>query len=182
MKIIIILIIFILIKVTFSPFSSIPGYTLQTPGYGPEVYPFPTTSVLNPSEKLIILNKTQKEAFLNFMESDPNIAIFMSDNSIINSVGMSYNQSINLSSSNSSSNSSSTRLSKDTLSILEILSNLYCSNYNEASSSLINCDKNSLESKLEIDYHVYHKFDYDTYSAIWIALTNRYHTITNNYG
>jgi hypothetical protein len=167
MKIIIILIIFILIKVTFSPFSSSLTYTLQTPGYGAEVYDFPIMSNLNSSAKPIVLNKTQQTAFVNYMQSDPNIAIFMSDNSIIN--GTSYNKEIASSSSNNS-----------VLLILGKLSDLYCLNYNEASSSLTNCAKGSLESSLDIAYYIDNKIDYPTYNAIWTALTNRYNIITNN--
>ena len=172
MKIIIILIIFILIKVTFSPFSSSGlSYTLQTPGYGPEVYDFPITSNLDSSAKPVVLNKKQQTAFVNYMQSDPNIAIFMSDNSIIN--GTSYNKEISSSSSSSSSNNS-------VLLILGKLSDLYCLNYNEASSSLTNCAKGSLESNLDIAYYIDNKIDYPTHNAIWTALTNRYNIITNN--
>ena len=137
-----------------SNFGSESTFTLETPGYGVEVYPFPTKSDLVPSDDVISLNPKQTEAFVKYMQSDPNIALFMSDKK--------YNAAVS-----SSGNS------------LESLADLYCLNYNETKKTLVNCDPGSLSNNLEYAYYIKSEFDYDVYTAIWTTLTNRYKFITD---
>lgn len=79
MIVLLLLIAIFIIFINRDNFTLVSGYTLQTPGYGPEVYPYPVESLLVSSAKKISLNAKQQDDFVKYMQSDPKIATFMSD-------------------------------------------------------------------------------------------------------
>ena len=203
MKLKLIFIIFILIIISLklvSPFTSTTDYILNTPGFGNESYKIPITDL---NSENIILNDSQYTLFFKYMTSDPNIIIFMSDNSQISLLPdakvnisdlsisgntISYNQAIGTNSG------TSTKIGQDNpptifqinrtlliISVIDSLAKLYCSNSraNDGTKFISNCAKGDLIANLDSFYYLKkgNSFDYNTYTAIWYTLYNRYYDL-----
>ena len=159
--IIILILAFILMKYfdKLSFTSDSKTFTLDTPGYGPETYTIPTRSVLEDSDISPNFNYT---LYVEYMKSDPNIAIFMSDNSQLNvktnffkngdttgkpnkisGTTVSYNQAIGIDAETPSKKGQSdppTKLQLNRtvfiINALIALSELYCSDYTKRTSTI----------------------------------------------